>query len=270
MADCLIRATAAGGRIRALAATTTELTEIARRRHGTYPTATAALGRVLTGAALLGAGLKGPDSVILRVHGDGPLGGVVAEADAAGRVRGYVKNPHVDLDLNPAGKLDVGGAVPLSTGEIAEDLAHYLWVSEQTPSAVALGVLVETEGSVRAAGGYLLQTLPSASDGEREQLECNLRALGAVSHAVNAGAAAADLLGQALAGRDSQILGEQPLQFACRCSHGRVAQMLVSLGAAELEEMIRAEGGAEVRCEFCGGVYRLGGDELAELLARAK
>lgn len=292
MQDHLIRATGAGGHIRAVVAVTTRLVEEARRRHQTTPTATAALGRALTGAAVLGANLKGNDSITLRIHGDGPLGAVFADVNAAGHLRGYVQNPQVDLAPNAQGKLDVGGAVgrnghlfvtrdlglkemytgtaPLVSGEIAEDLTHYLWTSEQTPSAVALGVLVDTDLSVRACGGYLLQVMPAAGEEERERIEQNLRALGAVSRAVDAGLSPEEMLERALAGVDYRVLDRQPLEFRCRCSRGRAAGVLVSLGASELEQMIREQGEAEMRCEFCAEVYHFDAAELREILRAAQ
>lgn len=291
MQDQLVRATGAGGHIRAVAAVTTQLVEEARRRHQTSPTATAALGRAMTGAALLGANLKGKDIITLRIHGDGPLGGIVVDADANGHLRGYVKHPRADLELNAVGKLDVGGAVgrngflyvtrdlglkemytgtaPLVTGEIGDDITHYLWTSEQTPSAVALGVLIETDLSVKAAGGYLLQVMPAAGEEERARIEQNLRSLGAVSAAVNAGMDAAELLARALEGLDYHLLDRQPLTFQCRCSRDRAADILVSLGQAELESMVREHGEAEMRCEFCAEVYRFNRAELEEILRDA-
>lgn len=291
MADYLVRAMGLGGNVRVLAATTTDLVEEARRRHDTWPVCTAALGRTLTAAALLGAGLKGRETVTLRVHGDGPAGHIIAEAGGDGSVRGYVQNPHVDLPLNAVGKLDVGAAVgrsgylyvtrdlglkemytgtaPLVSGEIGEDVTHYLWVSEQTPSAVGLGVLVGPDGAVRAAGGYMIQLLPATGDADRARLEENVRALGAVSRAVEAGVTPEGMVAQLLAGFDYSILGRQDLRFACRCSRQRASAILAGLGAEELRSML-AEGRAELRCEFCGETYRFDAAELAALLAEAE
>lgn len=292
MADYLVRATAAGGNARFLAAVTTALVAEAVRRHGTWPVVSAALGRALTGAALLGAGLKGRESVTLRIDGGGPIGGLIAEADGEGNVRGYARNPRVDLALNAEGKLDVGAAVgregfvhvtrdmglkemytgtsPLVSGEIAEDLTHYLWRSEQTPSAVALGVLVEAGGGVRAAGGYLLQLLPGADAEVRAHLEANLQALGAVSLAVDAGSTPEALMATALRGMDHKLLDRQELRFRCRCSRSRAEAILLSLGAAELGRLLAEDGGAELRCEFCAAVYPFDAGELAALLAAAQ
>lgn len=290
--DYLVRATGAGGLIRFLAAVTTETVEEARRRHDTWPIATAALGRLLTGAALLGAGLKGRETLALRVNGSGPLGTVTAETDGQGNLRGYVHNPHVDMPLNEVGKLDVGAAVgrngqlvvfrdmglkepytgtaPLVSGEIAEDLTRYLWTSEQTPSAVALGVLVAPEGRVLASGGYLLQLMPATRDEDREQLEENLKALGAVSTAIDAGMTPEEMVDRVLAGFEYKLVDKQSLRFQCRCNRERVAGVLVSLGEDELHQMETEDGGAEVRCEFCGEVYHFTADDLAGLRAEAR
>ncbi|MFO7173412.1 MAG: Hsp33 family molecular chaperone HslO [Bacillota bacterium] len=291
MADYLVRALSEDGLIRLLAAVTTETVEEARRRHDTWPVATAALGRALTAAALLGANLKGRETLALRIAGGGPLGTITAETDGEGNLRGYVHHPHVDLPLNAQGKLDVGAAVgrqgqlvvirdmglkepyvgsaPLVSGEIAEDLTRYLWTSEQTPSAVALGVLVAPEGRVQAAGGYLLQLMPATREEHREQLEENIRNLGAVSSAIDAGMSPEEMAARVLAGFAYRILDKQPLRFRCRCSRERVAGVLVSLGAEELRRMEEEDGGAEVTCEFCGERYHFTGAELAALREEA-
>ncbi|MCG0238327.1 MAG: Hsp33 family molecular chaperone HslO [Firmicutes bacterium] len=291
MADYLVRALSEDGLIRLLAAVTTETVEEARRRHDTWPVATAALGRALTAAALLGANLKGRETLVLRIAGGGPLGTITAETDGEGNLRGYVHHPHVDLPLSAQGKLDVGAAVgrqgqlvvirdmglkepyvgsaPLVSGEIAEDLTRYLWTSEQTPSAVALGVLVAPDGRVQAAGGYLLQLMPATREEHREQLEENIRNLGAVSAAIDAGMSPEEMAGRVLAGFAYRILDKQPLRFRCRCSRERVAGVLVSLGADELRRMEQEDGGAEVTCEFCGERYHFTGAELAALREEA-
>ncbi len=289
MSDYLVRATAGDGKIRAIAATTTALVEEARRRHDCWPTATAALGRALTAVALLAATMKEEESVILRLAGDGPLGGITAEADSAGRVRGYVKQPHVHLPLNDNGKLDVAGAVgrgfvhltrdmglrdmytgtsEIVSGEIAEDITHYLAKSEQTASAVALGVLVDRDGSVRAAGGYLLQVLPGATAAAGEQLERNLQMLGAVTRAVDQGLDADGLLTAVLVGMEHHVLARQDLVFHCRCSQERAREILFSLGQEQVAEILAEDRGAELTCQFCGGVYHLSEGDLRAVLER--
>ncbi len=303
MSDGLARALAAGGRLRGLAAVTTDLVEEARRRHGTFPTATAALGRALTAAVLLGSTLKGEERVSLQFNGDGPLREVFAEADAYGRARGYVQRPAIHLPPRD-GKLDVGGAlgrngtlsvlrsigdavpyrgvVPLVSGEIAEDLAYYLTVSDQIPSTVALGVYVEPDGRVGAAGGFIVQRMPLEGafgwngDGEArltpeeeriiERVEANLAPLPGVSTLVRQGATARSLLETALAGLEPRVLAEGPVAFACPCSRDRVVRTLATLGPDDLERLAREQGGTTVTCHFCNTSYRF---EAPELLALA-
>lgn len=284
MADSLVRAIAAGGNVRVFAAITTDLVDEARRRHDTWPTATAALGRAMTGAALLGATLKEQnESLTLRIAGDGPLGGIICDADEQGQVRGYVNQAHVDLDLNPDGKLDVAGAVgeghlhvtrqltvegtytgtaEIISGEIAEDLAYYLTKSEQTPSAVALGVRIGPDGAVAAAGGYLVQLLPATSESDVEQLEVNIHALGAVSATIEQGLGPEAILASLLAGIDYQILAKRDLHFACRCSRERALGALALVESEELEVMLKEDKGAELTCHFCNEVYHFTEAEL--------
>jgi len=290
LADYLVRATSEDGGIRALAAATTEMAEEARRRHDTSPTATAALGRTMTATALLGATLKDDQSITVRIIGDGPIGGIIADGDSTGRVRAYVKEPHADLPNNAQGKLDVGGVVgrdgyihvtrdlgfgqpytgsaPLVSGEIAEDVTNYLYVSEQVPSATALGVLVSREGTVQASGGYLLQLLPQADDDVKAELERNLGLLGAVSSAVDAGLTPEDILGRVLQGVPYHILETRPLRFECTCSQERVIGLVASLGADEVRSMLNEDQGAELRCHFCNKVYQVSADELQQVLER--
>lgn len=290
MADYLVRATSEDGNIRALAAVTTEIAEEARRRHDTSPTATAALGRTVTATALLGATLKDEQSITVRIIGDGPIGGIIADGDSSGRVRGYVKVPQADLPLNPQGKLDVGGVVgregyiyvtrdlgfgqpytgsaPLVSGEIAEDVTNYLYLSEQVPSATALGVLVGRAGAVQAAGGYLLQLLPQADEETKAELERNLGLLGAVSAALDAGLTPEDILGRVLKGVPYHILETRPLRFECTCSQERVVGLVASLGADEVRSMLHEDQGAELRCHFCSQVYHLSTQELEQVLER--
>lgn len=289
MGDVLVRAIAAGGAVLGCAAITTRLTEEARERHGTLPTATAALGRGLAAAAMLGAGLKDRQTVMVRVLGDGPLGPMVAESTADGAVRGYVTNPRTDLPPTASRKLDVGGAigrrgtfhvtrdvglrdpyqgsVPLVSGEIGEDLAAYLVNSEQVPSAAAVGVLVATGGRVMAAGGLLLQVLPGAPPPIPRRLEERTRALPAVTQMIASGASPEDMLGAALGEWDMAILERRRVRFACRCSAQKVAQVLVALGRDESERLLRTEGRVEVLCRFCGNLYVFGDVDVAAVFA---
>lgn len=288
MRDYMVRATAAGERVRALATVTTETVEDARIRHATSATATAALGRSLTAAALLTAGLKDGQSVTLRVLGDGPAGGIITQADAAGRVRGYVMNPQADLPATPARKLDVGGLVgrngtlhvtrdlgmrtpyygsaPLVSGEIAEDLAAYFARSEQVPSAVALGVLVGRDLRVLAAGGLCVQALPGADPDVVARVESRLRALPPITDLVAAGQTPEQLMTAALDGLTSDGFAAGPVTFTCQCSRRRVEDMLSVLGIDELESLLAQEGQAEVTCRFCGDRYVLNEDEVRALI----
>ncbi|MFN3285586.1 MAG: Hsp33 family molecular chaperone HslO [bacterium] len=287
--ETLVRAMGSEG-VLAFACVSTRLVEEARRRHGAAPTAAAALGRALTASSLLSATLEGQQKVTLRILGDGPLGGIVTDTTASGDVRGYVQNPAVHLPLSGRRKLDVGAAVgrgtlhvtkdlglrwpyhgsaPLVSGEIAEDLAYYLAQSEQVPSAVSLGVLVEPDGRVSAAGGFIVQVMPGADPEARDYLEAHVRALPPVTQLVQQGASSADLARAALGRLGAQILEERPVRYRCTCSRERVEGVLALLGAEEVESLL-AQGRAEVRCRFCGEVYVLGRQALQELLWRLR
>jgi len=288
--DYLVRSTAARGAVRAICARTTETVAEARRRHGTSPTATAALGRALTAAALLAATLKDGQSVTLRIIGDGPLGGIVAHADATGAVRGYVRSPDTHLPLTPEGKLDVGGAVgrsgfvhvardyglkepytgssALVSGEIAEDMASYMTRSEQVPSAVALGVLVDKSG-VRSAGGLLLQVLPGSPRELLEELDESVRGMGSASRLIDEGRTPERIVREVLGPVDPVILEKRPIGFRCRCRRETVRELVGAVGRDELMDMMR-EGSAEVVCRFCGERYDLGADELKRLAERSE
>jgi len=290
MEDYLIRATAAEGQILALVARSTGLVEEARNLHQTSPTATAALGRVLTGAALMAATLKEGQSLTVRVLGDGPLGSIIALA-RPGVVKGYVAEPQAEVPLKPEGKLDVGqavgrgtlyvtkdlglkepynGSVPLISGEIAEDLAYYFTVSEQKPSAVGLGVLVEPDGRVRAAGGYLLQLLPDAREEVVEILEGNIKNAGPVSQLVAKGDRPEEILALLLKGFPFKIHERLPLRFACDCSREKLEEILMALGEKELEKLLEEKGVVEAKCAFCNRTYRFSREEVARLLAKSR
>lgn len=286
MADELVRALVAGGRVRALAAETTALVEEARARHGTLPTATAALGRALTGALLLAGTLKRDERLSLEWSGDGPLRGVMADATPDGDARGYVGRPQVHLPPR-AGKLDVGGAVgrgvlcvmrvplaggslyrsvvPIVSGEIGADLASYLDQSEQTPSAVAVGVWVESDGTVGAAGGYLLQALPDAPSDVLDDLAARVEAAPPPSDLVRRGVGAAGMLATLL-GDTVPTLERLPARFRCRCSHERVVGAMAALGRDGLAELVAEDGRAEVVCDFCTTRYEVGRAELEAIL----
>lgn len=293
MADQLIRATAAEGGIRAVGVITTRLTEEARRRHKLSCEATAALGRTMSAGLLLVSSMKREGSrVNIRVKGNGPLGGILVDAGLDGTVRGYVDNPDVELPLNERGKLDVGGVVgregylyvvrdvgygypysstvELVSGEIGDDITHYLVNSEQTPSALLLGVLVGAEG-VKASGGLLLQVLPKAATDEAlvQTLEerAQLIQQTGITSLLKEGKTLPEILEQLLGDMGLVILPEiQMVRFHCGCSFDRVLGALKMLGEAELQDMIEKDDGAEATCHFCGEVYQASSDELAQLI----
>lgn len=288
MPDRLARTLAADGTVRGLAAVTTHLAEDARLRHGTLPTATAALGRALTAALLVGGLLKDDERVSLEFSGDGPLGSILVDATPGGDVRGFVTRPRTHLPVRD-GKLDVGGAlgrgllcvmrqplrdgasyrsiVPLVTGEIGTDVAHYLTTSEQTPSAVGVGVFVEADGRVAAAGGYILQAMPGTPPRTLERLEANVAAAAAPSDLVRRGLDAAGILAELLAGLPPHGFEERTVRFRCRCSRARVEAAILAMGRAEILDALARERRAEVTCEFCGARYVVEEPELRALLA---
>ncbi len=291
--DQLVRAITAGGGVKAVAVATRELTEQARNIHRTLPTATAALGRTLAAAAMMGNALKeDAASLTLQIKGGGPLGTVLAVSDHLGCVRGYVQNPQTDLPLRPDGKLDVGGAVGcegtltvikdlgmkepyigsvgLLGGEIAEDLAAYFVESEQIPTACALGVLVDRDQSVRAAGGYIIQLLPGAEEGVIAQVEQGVLSAGPVTALLDRNPDPEALLRTVLSGFDVELLESSPISYKCYCSRDRVERALISMGVEELEDLLAEQGGCELGCQFCDKVYRYTAGELKELIDRLK
>jgi molecular chaperone Hsp33 len=288
VSDYLVRATALGGKVRLFAARTTELVEEMRRRHDMFPTATAALGRTATAAAMMGAMLKGEEKITIQVRGDGPLGQVVADANAAGEVRGYVDQPHTHLPSNALGKLDVAGAVgregfiyvikdlglrepyrgsiPIVSGELAEDFTYYFAKSEQTPSAVALGVLVDTDNSVKNAGGLILQLLPGLVGEEVDEIERRLSQIPPVTSMLERGLTPEDMMRELVDAISSEE--RLDLRFQCFCSRERVENTLVSLGKDELDSIIEGDEQAEVVCHFCNEKYGFGLAELTTLRGR--
>ena len=291
--DKLVRAITADGSVKAVAVTTRELTERVRNIHKTLPTATAALGRTLAAASMMGNALKeDAASLTLQIKGGGPLGTVLAVSDHLGNVRGYVQNPQVDLPLRPDGKLDVGGAVGaegtltvikdlgmkepyigsvgLLGGEIAEDPAAYFVESEQIPTACALGVLVDRDQSVRAAGGYIVQLLPGADEDVITKVEGGVLAAGPVTKLLDENSDPEALLRTVLSDFDVEILETSPVEYRCYCSRDRVERALISMGVSELEDLLREQGGCELGCQFCDKVYRYTGEELQALIDRLK
>ncbi len=293
MSDKIVRAISADGFVKAAAVSTRDLTERARNIHRTLPVATAALGRALAAASMMGNALKSDGaSVTLQFKGGGPLGTVLAVSDNEGNVRGTVDHPATDLPLRADGKLDVGsavghegtltvirdlnmkepyvGSVGLMGGEIAEDLAAYFVESEQIPTACGLGVLVDRDQSVKAAGGYLIQLLPGAGEGTISRVEGSLMAAGAVTALMEKYPNPADMLRAALPDFELEFLEESPVEYRCTCSRGRMERALISMGAAELRSLIDEQGGAELTCRFCDRVQTFTKAELEELLTSAK
>lgn len=293
MADQIVRVITSDGAVMASAITGKELVEQARQIHKTLPVATAALGRSLMAASMMGNQLKGEEnSLTLQIKGGGPLGMITCVSDAEGNVRGYVSNPFVDLPRKEKGKLDVGaavgtdgsltvikdlgmkepyvGSVPLVSGEIAEDVTAYFAASEQFPTACALGVLVNVDQSVSAAGGYLIQLLPGADDAVIDKVEQGIRETGYVTRAFQEGVTPLELVQKVLSAFEVEILETTPVAYRCYCSRDRVCKALISLGAEELKEMVREQDGAELNCQFCGKTYRFTGAELAELAESLK
>jgi molecular chaperone Hsp33 len=287
MKDEIIRATAWNGGLRLFAARTTELASELQRRQDTYPTATAALGRTATAAAMLGFMLKGEEKLTVQVKGDGPIGQIVVDANAAGQVRGYVDNPHVHLPSNSQGKLDVAGvvgrtgqlhvtkdlglkdpyrgSVPIISGEIAEDFTLYFAESEQTPSAVGLGVLVDTDNSVIHAGGFIVQVMPGLTEANLVRLEQAIAAMPHVTALLDQGETPESLL-RFLVG--DEITVHQTLEpvFYCNCSRERFERALITLGRSELRGMIDEDGQAELHCHYCNDKFLFEAEELEKLV----
>ena len=291
MSDYIIRATAAQGRIRAFAATTRDMVEEARKAHNTSPVATAALGRLLTAGAMMGCDLKGErDLLTLKIQGDGPLQGLLVTADSHGNVKGYAYNPQVMLPPNSQGKLDVGGSIGIGvlsvikdiglkepyvgqtilvTGEIAEDLTYYFATSEQVPSSVALGVLMNQDNTVRQAGGFIIQLMPDAPEDMIGRLEERLKEITSITTLLNLGNTPEMILQYVLGEFDLEINERLDTRFHCGCTKSRVARALISVGRKDLSEMIEEGKPIQVNCHFCGRNYEFSVEELKELLSKA-
>ena len=292
MNDYIIRATAANDQIRAFAAVTTEMVETAREHHNTSPVATAALGRLLTAGAMMGSMMKGEKDVLtLQIKAGGPLQGITVTADSQGNVKGYIGNPDVCIPANSKGKLDVAGAVGpgfltvikdmglkepysgqvmLQTCEIAEDLTYYFATSEQVPSAVGLGVLMNKNNTVRQAGGFIVQLMPFAEEEVISRLEQNVQKINSVTNLLEEGHTPESLLEKVLEGFDVQINEKMDTRFHCNCSKERVAKALISNGRKELNEMIQEGKPIEMNCHFCNTNYNFTVEELKEILRRCK
>ncbi len=287
MSDYLVRATAFNGQVRAYAVQSTATVEEARRRQDTWATTSAALGRTLTIGSMMGAMLKGEDKLTIKVEGDGPAGAIIADVTSHGEVRGYIKNPHVDFDLNEKGKLDVAravgtsgtvsvvkdlgmrdhftGQVPIVSGEISEDLTYYFANSEQVPSAVGAGVLVDTDYSILAAGGFIIQMMPGAEEEATATIEQRLSQMQPISSMVRDGMTPEQILSTLLGEENVKVLDTMPVQFKCHCSRERVETAIASLGDEEIQRMIDEDEGAEAKCHFCNQDYQFDVKDLKEL-----
>ena len=292
MNDYIIRAIAANDQIRAFAAVTTETVEEARKDHNTSPVATAALGRLLTAGAMMGTMMKGDKDILtLQIKAGGPLEGITVTADSKGRVKGYVGNPNVCIPANSKGKLDVAGAVgvgfmnvikdmglkepyvgqvALQTSEIAEDLTYYFATSEQVPSAVGLGVLMNKDNTVSQAGGFIVQLMPFAEESTIAKLEENVQKITSVTSLLEEGHTPESLLEKVLDGFDMEINEKIPTEFYCNCSRDRVEKALISIGRKELNEMIQEGKPIEMNCHFCNHNYEFTVEELKEILRKCK
>lgn len=282
--DYIVRATAADHQLRAFAVTSRDIVEKAREIHNTSPVATAAIGRLLTAASMMGSMMKGENDVLtLQIECGGPIGGITVTADSNADVKGYVNNPNVILPPNAQGKLDVSGALGpgflnvikdiglrepyngqthLVSGEIAEDLTYYFATSEQVPSSVGLGVLMDKDNHVRQAGGFIIQVMPDTDDEVIDKLEARLGEVHSVTDMLDNGMTPEDILGYVLEGMDVEILEIIPTQYKCNCSVERVSKAIASIGKKDLQEMIDDGKPIEVNCQFCGSHYKFDTEQL--------
>lgn len=287
MSDYLVKALAYEGFVRAYAVNATETIAEAQRRHDTWNTSSAALGRTMIGALMLGATLKGEDKMTVKIEGNGPAGAIVVDSNGKGEVKGYIKNPHISLPLNEVGKIDVRGAVgtegmftvikdlglkepfsgqtPIVSGEIGEDFTYYLAVSEQIPSAVGVSVLVDKDDSIKTAGGFMIQIMPGASDEIIDQIEARLKETARISTLLDEGQTPEEILQKLLATDDVEFLETMSVQFKCDCSKEKFASAIITLGAEQIQELIDQDHGAEAVCAFCNNKYEYSEADLYEL-----
>jgi molecular chaperone Hsp33 len=292
MEDYLVKALGFGGQVRAYAVRSTGAVSEAQRRHYTWPTASAALGRSMTAAVMMGAMLTGEDKLTIKIDGDGPIGHILVDSNAKGEVRGYVLNPQTHFDLNEHGKLDVRravgtngtltvvkdiglrdnftGQVPLVSGELGEDFTYYFSTSEQTPSAVGVGVLVNPDNSILAAGGFIIQLMPGTEDETITKIEKSLSEIPPVSKQIEKGLSPEDLLIEIIGKDDIKFLEKMPISFTCTCSKDRFGTAIIGLGKAEIQEMIDEDGQAEAHCQFCNQKYIYTKEELEALKNESK
>lgn len=288
MLDYIVKSTVYDGMVRAYAAITTHMIEEARKRQDTWATASAALGRTLTITGLMGAMLKGDDTLTVKVEGNGPLGAIIADGNAKGEVRGYVLHPHIDFPLNEHGKLNVKkavgaegtlsivkdlglkdyftGQVPIVSGEISEDFTYYFAHSEQIPSAVGAGVLINPDHSVLAAGGFIIQLMPGADEEIVTKLEKRIERFPQISALIQEGNNPEQILQRLFGDEEIHFYEQEPIRFQCKCSKERMENAIKGLGKEEILEMIEEDHGAEATCHFCNEVYHLTEDELRFLI----
>ena len=286
MDDYLVKTLAYGGDIRAYAVCATKTISEAQKRHDTWSSSTAALGRTMVGALLLGATLKGENKLTVKIHGNGPSGSIIVDSDGRGNTKGYIKNPHVSLKLNDSGKIDVRGAVgtegvftvvkdlglkesfsgqtPIVSGEIGEDFTYFMAVSEQTPSAFGLSVLVDTDESVKAAGGFMIQVMPGAKESTIDFIEKRLQEIPMISRLIDEGESPEKILSRIL-GEDIDILEKMSVQFNCECSKEKFGTAIIAVGLEEINAMIEEDHGAEAICQFCGNKYQYSEQDLIVL-----
>ena len=292
MEDYLVKALAFNGQVRAYAVRSTKLVGEAQRRHYTWPTASAALGRAMTATVMMGAMLTGDDKLTVKIDGDGPLGHILVDGNAKGEVRGYVLNPQTHFDLNEHGKLDVRravgttgtltvvkdigmrdfftGQIPIVSGELGEDFTYYFSTSEQVPSSVGVGVLVNPDNSILAAGGFIIQLMPGTDDETITKIENHLKVMTPISKQIEKGLTPEELLEEILGDEPIKFLETMPVSFTCTCSKERFGNAMVSLGADEIQDMIETDGQAEVHCHFCNEKFIFTKEELEELKKDAK
>lgn len=292
MSDYLVKALSFDKQVRAYAVNSTETVGEAQRRHQTWPTTSAALGRAMTAGAMMGAMLKGEEKLTVKVEGDGPIGAIIVDSDAKGHVRGYVSNPQVHFDLNEKGKLDVqravgtngtvsvvkdiglrenfSGQVPIVSGELGEDFTYYFAVSEQTPSSVGVGVLVNPDNTILAAGGFIIQLMPGTDEETISKIEESINKTPPVSKMIQDGLSPEEILYQLLGEDNVQVIEKMPVKFQCTCSKERFGRAIISLGESEIQEMITEDGKADTQCHFCNAEYHFTKEELKDILEEAK
>ncbi|MEM1505866.1 Hsp33 family molecular chaperone HslO [Domibacillus sp. 8LH] len=287
MSDYLVKALAFNGQVRAYAVDTTKMVGEAQRRHASWPTASAALGRTMTAGVMMGAMMKGEEKITLKVEGNGEAGPILVDSDAKGNVRGYITRPQTHFDLNEQGKLDVrravgtegmltvvkdlglrenfSGQTPIVSGELGEDFTYYFAVSEQVPSSVGVGVLVNPDNTILAAGGFIVQLLPNTDDATVTILEERITTMEPISKLIERGLTPEQILIYILGEENVKFLETMPVQFNCKCSKERFGNAIISLGREEIQEMINEDHGAEAQCHFCNEKYQFSEEELEQL-----